>query len=96
MRSFPRAGRRRVALSGAYAATLGLLVTLLLGILVPLSLSTPANGTDRLGDRRHEVRDELAQAEDDLEGSTQRAREAVTALRDAESRLDAARTRLGV
>jgi murein DD-endopeptidase MepM/ murein hydrolase activator NlpD len=82
---FPRARRRRL-----YAA----LVALALAIgLVPLWRASATTDED-LADRRDRVRNSIKQAAEDLEGSSQEARDAVLRLRSAQVQLADARVQL--
>jgi murein DD-endopeptidase MepM/ murein hydrolase activator NlpD len=82
---FPRARRRRL-----YAA----LVALALAIgLVPLWRASATTDED-LADRRDRVRNSIKQAAEDLEGSSQEARDAVLRLRSAQAQLADARVQL--
>ena len=82
LRSFPRRTRAR-------ALTALLSGSLLLGVAaVPLAVA------DDLKDKKHKVQRKISGAQDDLDESTTRARQAVAALKSAQVQLDAAQAHL--
>ena len=82
LRSFPRRTRAR-------ALTALLSGSLLLGVAaVPLAVA------DDLKDKKHKVQRKISGAQDDLDESTTRARQAVAALKSAQVQLDVAQAHL--
>lgn len=85
MHFFPRARRRRLyAALAAMALAIGL---------VPLWRASATTDED-LADRRDRVRNSIEQAAEDLEGSSEEARDAVLRLRSAQAQLADARIQL--